>query len=104
MRYKIYYTPKAQADLDAIWYYIAVAKAAPQTAGRVITRITTAIDRLTDIGGGYKLYPDEPWASQGVHIFSVRNYSVLYRLGGAGKRIEILRIIVGGRDHKSVSL
>ncbi len=98
MRYEVFYTPKAQKDLDSIWYYIAIIHASPQSARKLLNKITTAIDQLSDIGGGYKLYPHEPWHSQGIHFFSVRRYSIFYRLRPSCQRVEVLRIVAGSRN------
>ncbi|WP_347564008.1 type II toxin-antitoxin system RelE/ParE family toxin [Neglectibacter sp. X58] len=44
------------------------------------------------------LYRDEPWHSQGVGFFCVKNYLVFYTVNPNADTVSIARIMYGGRD------
>lgn len=83
--------PLAQADMDAIWSYVAEWDHA--AADRIIDRITQATDRLVDYPRSGRLHPDigKDWRS-----VSARPYVIFYQL--ARDRIEILRVMHGAQD------
>ena len=98
MIYKIEYSENSLEDLKAIYEYIAYELFAPTTASNQVNRIIKAISLLDRTPFMYKAYEEEPWKSKGLHIFSVDNYNILYLPNKKLKRVDIVRIIYGGRD------
>ncbi len=45
-------------------------------ADAVLEKLYSDITDLYFMAGSHHLYPNEPWNSEGVHYFSVNNYSV----------------------------
>jgi toxin ParE1/3/4 len=83
-------TPQAEADLIAIWTYIA--RANPDAADRLL-------DRLEQKSALLVQYPHLGMARDdirpGVRHFPVGNYLILYRIAGDG--IEVARYVHGRR-------
>ena len=84
-------TPRAQADLDEIWLYVAQNR--QEAADRLIDRIV----------GHFALLSANPGIGQqcshlakDLRRSTIGNYAVLYR--PRPSRLEIIRIIHGARD------
>ena len=82
---KVRYTPRAYSDLEKIRTYIAQFD--PTAAGRVVTVLERAVNRLTDFPAA-----GEPFGRPDVRvIFAVRYpYRIYYRV--ASDTIDILHI------------
>ena len=90
----------AEADLDEIWFYVAVQSSSTEIADRLIDSITDRfllISRFPEIGRtrDHDIRP-------GIRSFSVGEYVILYRI--AGSDVLILHIMHGSRDIASLLL
>ena len=90
--------PSAEADLDEIWYYVAVQSGSIEIADRLIDSITDRffmISRYPQIGRSrdHDLRP-------GLRSFVVGEYVILYRI--EGKDVFILHVMRGSRDIESL--
>lgn len=88
----------AEADLDEIWYYVAVQSGSADIADRLIDSIIDCflmISRYPEIGRtrDHDLRP-------GLRSFSIGEYLIIYRIAGAN--VLILRILRGSRDLESL--
>ena len=77
MHWKIEFTGQARQDLRNILDYITFDLQEPQIAVNLVRTITEEILSLDQMPMRYRLYDEEPWRTQGLHI---------------------VRIIYGGRD------
>jgi toxin ParE1/3/4 len=84
-------TPRAQADLDETWLY--VAKDRPGAADRLIDRI---IGHFSSLASNPELGASCAELAADLRQSTVGNYIVLYRPRPA--RVEIVRVIHGARD------
>ncbi len=100
--YHVYYSPEAQADLRAIYSYIAFSLHAKIAAKAQTNRIRKEIRSLSFMPERYERVDWEPWHSQGVHKVPVDNYIVYYRTNGGDLSVEIVRIFYGGRDVEGI--
>ena len=98
--FSVFYTEQAYSDLEAIYAYIADKLEEPQTAQRLISRLTKAIDDLSFMADSYHFYDAEPYRSNGIHYFSEGNYSVFYKTDAANA--TVLRILYGARDFTTL--
>lgn len=100
--YHVYYSPEAQADLRAIYSYIAFSLHAKIAAKAQTDRIRKEIRSLSFMPERYERVDWEPWYSQGVRKVTVDNYIVYYLVSGEDHSVEIVRIFYGGRDVEGI--
>ncbi len=93
-----FYTSEARQDLNDILEYISYHLEAPGTAKRLVRQVADEIARLEFMPLRYRLYDDEPWHSQGVRFFSVKNYLVFYYPVEERCAVYVMRVIYGGSD------
>lgn len=98
MSWRIEYSAKAKEDLDDIIGYIMYVLCMPTTAKKMLITIMGEIDDLAFMPERFPLYPHEPWFSQKIRFFPVKNYNVLYYEDVNTRIINIVRIFYAGRD------
>ena len=98
MIFQISITKQAEADLRSVFEYIAYELRAVQTAARQLDRLEKAIFSLDWMPERYRAYEKEPWHSRGLRIMPVDNYLVFYIPCHQTQRVEIIRVMYGGRD------
>ncbi len=98
MIYRVLYSAAAKKDLKSIYEYIAYKLLVPEIAYGQIDRIIKAIDTLETLPYRYKVYDEEPWASEGLRCFTVDNYMVFYYPIKEDCVVRVIRIMYGGRD------
>ena len=94
----IVYTGKARQDLRAVYDYICFHLLSPDTAKETTNRIMKAVRALDTMPERNPLYKEEPWHSQGVRFFAVRNYLVFYIVDREADVVSVIRIMYGGRN------
>jgi toxin ParE1/3/4 len=93
MQWDVLWSEAAEADLDAIWLYIAQADLV--AADRQIDRIVGIVGKLSDFP---RLGPDRSDVDVGLRGLTRGNYLILYELNEPERQVAILRIIDGRRD------
>jgi toxin ParE1/3/4 len=91
-------TPQLEADLDDIWYYVAVKSASIEVADRVVDSLAerfSTIARHPHIGRAR-----DSDLRPGLRTFGVGEYLIVYRIDG--EEVGILRVVRGTRDLASV--
>ena len=101
MKYKVMYTAGAKKDLRNIFRYISEELLAPENAAGQTERIMTAIRKLDTMPNRNRLYEEEPWQSQGLRYFAVRNYLIFYYPDETKATVYAVRVIYGGQDIRS---
>ncbi len=90
--------PKAEADLDEIWYYTAKESQSFEIADRVVDSITARFLLLaTHPHVGRRRDED---LRPGLRSFPVGEYLIIYRVGA--EDVLILRVIRGSRDLEAL--
>lgn len=97
-RYKVMYSPEALVDIRSIYDYISRALYAPIAARNQVNRIRKDIRDLEILPTRYSLVEWEPWASMQMHKLPVDNYIVFYIVDEENTRVNVIRIMYGGRN------
>lgn len=98
MKYSIVLTETAQADLSAIFRYIAVDLQSVQNANAQLSRIEKAIASLDQMPERYRVYDRKNWRECNLRIMPVDNYLVFYVPTQEDTTVTVMRIMYGGRD------
>lgn len=98
MKYSIVLTEAAQADLSAIFRYIAVDLQSVQNANAQLSRIEKAIASLDQMPERYRVYDKKNWRERNLRIMPVDNYLVFYAPTHDDTTVTVMRILYGGRD------
>ena len=97
MKYSIVLTETAQADLSAIFRYIAVDLQSVQNANAQLSRIEKAIASLNQMPERYRVYDRKNWRERNLRIMPVDNYLVFYVPTHDDTTVTVMRIMYGGR-------
>ena len=98
MKYEVFTTEQATADLRAIFEYIAYDLLAGQNALNQLDRLEQAILSLDEMPEWYHLYDKEPWKERNLRIMPVDNYLVFYIPHSEEKTVTVIRVMYGRRD------
>ena len=78
MNYEVVISNQAEEDIALIYSHILYDFKSRINAEAFLNRIYSEIRDLSFMAGSHHLYPNEPWYSEGLHYFSVNNYSIFY--------------------------
>ena len=98
MNCSIVLTETAQADLSAIFRYIAADLQSVQNANAQLSRIEKAITSLDQMPERYRVYDSKNWRERNMRVMPVDNYLVFYVPTHDDLTVTIMRILYGGRD------
>ena len=98
MNWEVEFTDQAKQDLRDILDYITYELQEPQVAVNLVRSITKEILSLDQMPMRYRLYEKEPWKSQGLRCFPVKNYLIFYYPEETNNTVYAVRVIYGGRD------
>ena len=98
MKYEVFTTEQAVADLRAIFEYIAYELLAGQNAFNQLDRLEQAILSLDEMPERYRLYDKEPWKGRNLRIMPVDSYLVFYIPRSEEKTVTVIRVMYGRRD------
>ncbi|MDO5422595.1 MAG: type II toxin-antitoxin system RelE/ParE family toxin [Eubacteriales bacterium] len=77
-RYTVEITEEALADMEQIYYHIAVVLCAPENAMGQYNRIADEIGKLDFFPERFRVLDSEPEHTKGVRRMLVDNYSIFY--------------------------
>lgn len=86
-------TQRAKSEINRIYSYISNVIGMPGTALNTVDDIIAAIDDLIIFPKRHK-----PWKDSGYRFFSVKNYTIFYRIDEAAEKIYVEKIIYSRRD------
>ena len=98
MNWDVEFTDQARRDLWDILDYITNALQEPQVAVKLVRQITKEILSLNQMPMRDRLYDEEPWKSQGLRCFPVKNYLIFSYPNKTKNTVYAIRVIYGGRD------
>ena len=87
----VVFSPAAEADMDDIWFNIALEN--PAAADRLIDTIG---QRCTQLSEFPELGPLRPEIAEAARSLNVGDYLILYRI--AARSVEVIRVVHGVRD------
>lgn len=102
MEYKIFVTERAKSDLAEVYSYISTELQSAKAADDVIDSLQHAMSELSIMPSRYHRYMEEPWFSEGVRYFSVRNFSIFYTVDENEKGVFVVHVIYSKRDLPQV--
>lgn len=100
--YTVHITPQAHEQLHELLGYIRFTLQAPDTAVEMLDTLQKEIASLEYFPNQIPLTEEEPWHSQGVHKFPVKNYLVYYVVDEIRKKVQIIAVVYGRRDQKHI--
>jgi toxin ParE1/3/4 len=89
---------EAEAELDEIWYYIAMQSSSLEIADRFIDSLTRRVYLIAMNPHMGRRRDDD--LRLGMRSFSVGNYVILYKLEDEG--VLILHVVRGSRDIETL--
>ena len=95
-KYAVSITDNALADMQEIYYYIAHALSAPETARGQYNRIAEAILTLDSFPERFQLFNAEPEHSLGIRKMVVDNYLVCYVVDT--ESVTVIAVFYGASD------
>lgn len=98
MNWEVEFTDQARHDLRDILDYVTYKLLEPQVAVELVRQITKEILSLNQMPMLYRLYDEEPWKSQDLRCFPVKNYLIFYYPNETKNTVYAVRVIYGGRD------
>ena len=90
---RIFLSPLAHADMDAVWNYLAIERHSAAAARRQLKQILESLNFLASTPLMGELRPD---LRSDIRCFSTGNYVIFYVAAKDG--IEVERIVHGSRD------
>ncbi|MBR4785301.1 MAG: type II toxin-antitoxin system RelE/ParE family toxin [Fibrobacter sp.] len=102
MEYKVFVTERAKSDLAEVYSYISTELQSIATANNVIDSLQRAMKDLSIMPNRYHRYMEEPWLSEGVRYFSVRNFSVFYTVDDDEQSVFVVHVIYSKRDFPQI--
>mgnify|MGYP000763990772 CR=1 FL=1 len=98
MTYKIIYTQKALADLDAVASYIKLKLCNISASDRIIENFFGEGDSLASFPTLYPLCNDAFLRAWGIRFVPVKNYLLFYIVRGDARTVYVLRFLYGRRN------
>ena len=102
MIYHVNYSNESRQDLRDIFTYISEHLMAPGTAADLVNQIMDVVDSLDEDPFRCPVYHLEPWKSKGIRFIPAGNYLIFYLPDEDLQRVDIVRIMYGGRDLENV--
>lgn len=102
MTYKIIYTQKALADLDAVASYIKLKLCNISASDRIIENFFGEGDSLASFPTRYPLCNDAFLRAWGIRFVPVNNYLLFYIVREDEKTVYVLRFLYSRRDWQKI--
>ena len=102
MTYKIIYTQKALADLDAVASYIKLKLCNISASDRIIENFFGEGDSLASFPTLYPLCNDAFLRAWGIRFVPVNNYLLFYIVREDEKTVYVLRFLYSRRDWQKI--
>lgn len=97
MKHRIYYSPKAENDLDEIWRYISSEVCNPQAAKHTMHRILERVEQLGDFPQSGAMLSSLLPVESAYRFLVCGKYLVFYRV--LAEDVYIDRVLYGKRAY-----
>ena len=98
MNWEVEFTDQAKQDIRDILDYNSNELQEPKVAVNLVRQITKESLSLNQMPMRYRLYDEEPWQSQGLRCFQVKNHHIFYYTDETKNKVYAVLVIYGGRD------
>ena len=85
-----------------MYSYISTDLQSAKAADDVIDSLQHAMSELSVMPSRYHRYMEEPWFSEGIRYFSIRNFSVFYTVDEIEQSVFIVHVIYSKRDFSQI--
>ena len=92
-KYTVKITQQAQEQIREIISYIRFTLQAPDTLQEEIASLDQFPNRVP-------LTEEEPWHSQGIHKFPVKNYLIYFWVDEETKKVQIIGAVYGRKNQR----
>ena len=99
-KYTVKLTRQAEEQLREIVDYIRFTLQAPNTASKILDTLAEEIYSLDQFPNRVPLTEEEPWHSQGIHKFPVKNYLIYFWVDEETKKVQIIGAVYGRKDQR----
>lgn len=99
-KYTVKITQQAQEQIREIISYIRFTLQAPETAMKMLDTLQEEIASLDQFPNCIPLTEEEPWHSQGIHKFPVKNYLIYFWVDEEAKKVQVIGAIYGRKDQR----
>ena len=99
-QYEVKITEPAQRQLQEIVRYIAGDLQEKRTALWMLDTLEKEILSLSTLPNRVALTEEEPWRSQGIHKFPVKNYLIYFWVDEETKKVQIIGAVYGRKDQR----
>ena len=99
-QYEVKITEPAQRQLQEIVRYIAGDLQEKRTALWMLDTLEKEILSLSTLPNRVALTEEEPWHSQGIHKFPVKNYLIYFWVDEETKKVQIIGAVYGRKDQR----
>lgn len=99
-KYTVKITQQAQEQIREIVSYIRFTLQAPETAMKMLDTLQEEIASLDQFPNRVPLTEEEPWRSQGIHKFPVKNYLIYFWVDEETKKVQIIGAVYGRKDQR----
>ena len=100
--YEVILETTATLDLYGILDYITDVLKAPESAKRVYSSIKKQVMSLDFMPARHNIVREEPYASMGVRIMPVENYTAFYIIDEPKREVHVLRILYNRREWQNL--
>ena len=99
-KYMVKITTQAQEQLKEMISYINYTLQARGTAMKMLDTLQEEIASLDQFPNRVPLTEEEPWRSQGIHKFPVKNYLIYFWVDEETKKVQIIGAVYGRKDQR----
>ncbi|MDE6710327.1 MAG: type II toxin-antitoxin system RelE/ParE family toxin [Oscillospiraceae bacterium] len=100
--YDLVFLPEAGKDISDISRYIGVELCNPDAADRLVDKILSETEKLTDMPYMYSVYESPLPLKFEYRKLLVKNYTVFYYIDESEKAVKIARVIYAKRNFSNV--
>ena len=99
-KYTVKITQQAQEQIREIVSYIRFTLQAPETAMKMLDTLQEEIASLDQFPNRIPLTEEDPWHSQAIHKFPVKNYLIYFWVDEETKKVQIIGAVYGRKDQR----
>jgi toxin ParE1/3/4 len=101
-KYRVKIVPKAEEDLDEIFYYIALELNNKSAAEKMINLFSNKILRLQEFPFSCSLVEDDLLKDKGYRKLIIDNYIVFYIVNEEDQQVIVMRVLYGRKKYQDL--
>lgn len=97
--YTIKVTSQAEEQMQEIIHYIVHELKAPNAALHLLDALENSFASLTHFPQRISLIDEEPWRTNGIRRFAIKNFLVYFWIDENNMKVQIIAVISAKRDQ-----